>query len=42
MAGRHLRHLGVVTRLNEQMGGHNVAIGTDRDGDEITARAWSR
>ncbi len=36
--GRHLRHLGVVTRFNEQMGGHNVAIGTDRDGDEITAR----
>lgn len=36
--GRHLRHLGVVTRFNEQMGGHNVTIGTDRDGDEITAR----
>ncbi|QFP75451.1 AAA family ATPase [Deinococcus sp. AJ005] len=36
--GRNLRHLGVVTRFNEQMGGHNVAIGTDRDGDEITAR----
>lgn len=36
--GRHLRHLGVVTRFNEQMGGQNLTLGTDRDGDEINVR----
>lgn len=36
--GRHLRHLGVVTRYNEQMGGQNLILGTDRDGDEVNVR----
>ncbi|WP_198170671.1 AAA family ATPase [Deinococcus arboris] len=36
--GRHLRHLGVVTRFNEQMGGQNLCLGTDRDGDEVNVR----
>lgn len=36
--GRHLRHLGVVTRFNEQMGGQNLTLGTDRDGDEVGVR----
>ncbi|MFC4638375.1 BCS1 and AAA domain-containing protein [Deinococcus hohokamensis] len=36
--GRKLRHLGVVTRFNEQMGGQNLTLGTDRDGDEINVR----
>ncbi len=36
--GRNLRHLGIVTRYNEQMGGHNLKIGHDRDGDEINVR----
>lgn len=36
--GRHLRHLGVVTRYNEQMGGHNLTLATDRDGDDINVR----
>ncbi|WP_158263751.1 AAA family ATPase [Deinococcus arcticus] len=36
--GRHLRHLGVVTRFNEQMGGQNLVLGTDRDGDEVNVR----
>ncbi|KQR15683.1 AAA family ATPase [Deinococcus sp. Leaf326] len=36
--GRHLRHLGVVTRFNEQMGGQNLTLGTDRDGDDVTVR----
>lgn len=36
--GRHLRHLGVVTRYNEQMGGQNLNLGTDRDGDDVNVR----
>ncbi|UBV42353.1 AAA family ATPase [Deinococcus taeanensis] len=36
--GRHLRHLGVVTRFNEQMGGQNLNLGVDRDGDEVNVR----
>lgn len=36
--GRHLRHLGVVTRFNEQMGGQNLTLGTDRDGDDVHVR----
>ncbi|WP_394649999.1 BCS1 and AAA domain-containing protein [uncultured Deinococcus sp.] len=36
--GRHLRHLGVVTRFNEQMGGQNLTLGTDRDGDDVNVR----
>ncbi|MFC4424948.1 BCS1 and AAA domain-containing protein [Deinococcus navajonensis] len=36
--GRKLSHLGVVTRFNEQMGGQNLTLGTDRDGDEINVR----
>lgn len=36
--GRHLRHLGVVTRYNEQMGGQNLSLGTDRDGDDVNVR----
>ncbi|GHF76830.1 AAA family ATPase [Deinococcus ficus] len=36
--GRHLRHLGVVTRYNEQMGGQNLLLGTDHDGDDIHVR----
>ncbi len=36
--GRHLRHLGVVTRYNEQMGGQTLLLGTDRDGDEVHVR----
>ncbi|GGN36541.1 AAA family ATPase [Deinococcus daejeonensis] len=36
--GRHLRHLGVVTRFNEQMGGQNLTLGVDRDGDDVNVR----
>ncbi|MBZ9715743.1 AAA family ATPase [Deinococcus multiflagellatus] len=36
--GVHLRHLGVVTRFNEQMGGQNLCLGLDRDGDEVNVR----
>lgn len=36
--GRHLRHLGIVTRYNEQMGGTSLTLGTDRDGDDINVR----
>ncbi|WP_170130997.1 AAA family ATPase [Deinococcus yavapaiensis] len=36
--GRHLRHLGVVTRFNEHMGGQNLTLGTDRDGDAVHVR----
>ncbi|TSA82534.1 AAA family ATPase [Deinococcus detaillensis] len=36
--GKRLRHLGIVTRYNEQLGGHNLPVGTDADGDEITVR----
>lgn len=36
--GHRLRHLGVVTRFNEQMGGQNLTLGTDRDGDEVNVR----
>lgn len=36
--GVRLRHLGVVTRFNEQMGGQNLTLGTDRDGDEVNVR----
>ncbi len=36
--GRNLRHLGLVTRYNEQAGGHSVCVGVDSDGDEITLR----
>ncbi|MFD1733152.1 hypothetical protein ACFSC4_21590 [Deinococcus malanensis] len=36
--GHRLRHLGVVTRFNEQMGGQNLTLGTDHDGDEINVR----
>jgi mitochondrial chaperone BCS1 len=36
--GRNLRHLGLVTRYNEQAGGHSICVGTDSDGDDITLR----
>lgn len=36
--GRHLRHLGVVTRFNEQMGGTSLTLATDRDGDDVNVR----
>lgn len=36
--GRHLRHLGVVTRFNEEMGGQNLTLATDRDGDAVNVR----
>ncbi|WP_420595249.1 AAA family ATPase [Deinococcus sp.] len=36
--GKRLRHLGLVTRYNEQLGGHNLPVGLDADGDEITVR----
>ena len=37
-ASRRMRHMGVVTRFNERMGGLNLTLGTDNDGDEINVR----
>ena len=37
-ASRRMRHMGVVTRFNERMGGLNLTLGTDQDGDEINVR----
>ncbi len=36
--GRRLQHLGVVTRDNEQMGGQNLTLATDQDGDDVNVR----
>lgn len=36
--GRHLRHLGVITKYNEQMGGQNLTLGQDEDGDDVNVR----
>lgn len=33
-----MRHMGVATRFNERMGGLNLTLGTDSDGDEINVR----
>ncbi len=37
-ASRRMRHMGVATRYNERMGGLNLTLGTDSDGDEINLR----
>lgn len=36
--GRHLRHLGVVTKYNERMGGQNLTLGQDEEGDDVNVR----